>query len=175
MNSADTNWWTAIGVIVAGLGVIVAGLALRANTRKTVGDDGKWRGRVDTLLEQIGKDLTELRQIVFARFGVPVVVPKSPLKLTEFGKTISGEVDAPGWVERVAPDVEDRIAEKDPYEIQEFCFGYAAESERYREEERRAIRRTAFRRGLEVSEIERVLAIELRDRILKMTDQEPPA
>jgi len=172
------TWWTAAGVIVAlsvGVGgVIVAVLALPVNTRKSNQEDGEWKGRVNTLLEQIRNDLDELRHIMFDRLGIPLIVSKSPLRLTKLGRTVSVEVGASAWVARVTPVLKDQIEGKDAYEIQDLCFGYVENTNQYLDDERRAIQSTAYHRGLEAKEIRRVLAIELRDQLLKEAGLEAP-
>ena len=159
--------------LIVGVGaVIVAGLSHRANARKSLEDDGKWKGRVDTLLEElrnslseveknlnkVGKELGGLRQIVFDRLGIPLFASTSPLQLTEFGKTVSEEVGSAKWVERVASTLGDQITGKDAYAIQDFCFKYVEDTDKYRDAERRAIRKTAFERGLKTADVRRVLA-----------------
>ena len=54
-----------------------------------------------------------------------------------------------------------------------FCFRYVAIHE-HPDEQRRAIERAAYQHGLPAEQILRVLAIELRDRLLKLVGKEPP-
>ncbi len=110
----------------AGLATLVTYRMWRSSSRSQSEEEGKWKGRVDILLERtgkdlerIGKELTELRQIVFSRFGIPLVISKSPLRLTELGKTVSEEITAQAWVERVANTLNEKVEGKDAYEIQD--------------------------------------------------------
>ncbi len=153
----------------------------RINSRSQSEEDWKWKGRVDTLLERIGgdlerigKELAELRQIVFTRFGIPLVFSKNPLQLTEHGKTVSEEITARAWVERVAGALNEEVEGKDAYEIQDFCFKYVENTDQYNDEERQAIRDTAYKRGIKAEDVLQVLAIELRDKLLKYTGLETP-
>lgn len=149
--------WTAAGVIVALLvgagGVIIASLTLRGVNRKSTQDDAEWKGKVNTLLSGIRKDLDELRKIVFAKFSVPLVVPQSPFRLTKLGKTVSQEIGAAAWVERVAESLAGQTKGRDAYEIQTICFDHAEDLDQYLDKELRVIRQTAFQRGLKTREV----------------------
>ena len=129
---------------------------------------------MNALLERIRSDLDEVRQIVFARFGVPLLASRSPLRLTKLGRTVSVEIDASAWVDRVAGSLEASIEGKDAYEIQTFCFEYVEDTDQYSDEEQRSIRNTAFQRGLRASDVRSVLAIELRDQLLEKVGLEAP-
>lgn len=137
-------------------------------------DDAEWKGGVNSLLERIREDLDELRRIVFAKFGIPLVSSQSPLQLTKLGKTVSQEIGARKWVERVADGLSSQTEASDAYEIQTFCFEYVERLDQYLDEERRAIRQTAFQRGLKAKEVRRVLAIELRDELLERAGLDAP-
>jgi len=125
-------------------------------------------------LERIGKELAELRQTVFSRFGIPLVISKSPLRLTELGKTVSEELAAQAWVESVANTLNEKVKGKDAYEIQDFCFEYVENTDQYSNEERQAIWNTTYKRGIKAEDVRQVLAIELRDKLLKNAELEAP-
>ena len=179
---------SVLSAVFVGISTFVAYRMWRSSSRSQIEEDGKWKGRVDTLLERIGEDLermgkelervgkelAELRQIVFSRFSIPVTTHKSPLRLSDFGETISKEITAQAWVERVADSLDERIKGMDAYEIQELCFQYVESTNEYSNEEKQVIRDSAYKRGVKTKDIRRVLAIELRDKLLKNTGIEPP-
>ena len=179
--------WTAAGVIVALVvgagGVIVAGLALRANTRKSVQDDGEWKGRVDTdrsnfkdfmaridgTIQKIQEDINRIFLTIppdpFSRY--------SPIRLNDLGKAISTDVGGNEWACRHADATKPSIEGFDAYEIQHFCFEYVNETE-YSDEEKKVIRSSAYENGLTRDQVRRVLAIELRDKLLEVAGLEAP-
>lgn len=175
-----TNW-AIVGLVIAAVSALFVGLSTlvtyriwRNSTRAKDEEDGKWKGRVDTLLEKIEKDLFDLRQIVFARLGIPLVISKSPLRLTEFGKSVSEEIGALSWIERVSNTLKEEVKGMDAYGIQDFCFEYVENTDQYNDEEQRAIRNSAYKRGIKAKDVRRVLAIELRDKLLENAGLEAP-
>ena len=60
------------------------------------------------------------------------------------------------------------------YEIQEFSFDYVENELTPSEDERKAMRRTAYEQGARMEQIRRVLAIELRDKLLERAGLEAP-
>ncbi len=124
---------------------------------------------VDRKIETNSTAINQLRQIVFTRLNIPSVTSESPLRLSELGKTLSEEIDAGAWVERIADQLKVSVAGKDAYEIQSFCFDYVENTDQYSDQERRIIHKVAYQRGIMAEEIRRVLAIELRDKLLEHT------
>lgn len=124
---------------------------------------------VDRKIETNSTAINQLRQVVFTRLNIPSVTSESPLRLSELGKTLSEEIDAEAWVERIADQLKVSVAGKDAYEIQSFCFDYVENTDQYSDQERRTIHKVAYQRGIMAEEIRRVLAIELRDKLLEHT------
>ena len=186
---AMTMNWTAAGVVVAlitGLaGMVFAGLAHRANARSSVRQDGEWKGKVDAdrrnfkeFMTEVRRDIRELRgdvKKIFDRLATPssIITRRSPLRLTELGEAISKEIGGKALASRIATNLGSWATDKDAYAIQEYSFEYVEEFQ-YSDEERKTIRKSAYDNGLDVSVIRRVLAIELRDKLLKITDLEAP-
>ncbi len=160
-----------------GLGERLNGLDGRLNgldgrLDRVEGGLDKVEGRLDCVERKIETNSTainQLRQIVFTRFNIPSVTSESPLRLSELGKTLSEEIDAEAWVERIADQLKVNVAGKDAYEIQSFCFDYVENTDQYSDQERRIIHKVAYQRGIMAEEIRRVLAIELRDKLLEHT------
>ena len=173
--------WTAAGVIVAlivgGGGVLVAGLALRATTRQSIGDDGEWKGwvnadrknfkefmaRIDRTIQKIQEDINR----IFLSIPPDPFYRSSPIRLNDLGNAISSAIGGTEWAGRHATTVVSRIEGFDAYEIQHFCFAYVKEAD-YSDEEKKAIRSSAYENGLTRDRVRRVLAIELRDKLLEL-------
>ena len=166
-----------LGERLNGLGERLNGLDGRLNgldgrLDRVEGGLDKVEGRLDCVERKIETNSTainQLRQIVFTRFNIPSVTSESPLRLSELGKTLSEEIDAEAWVERIADQLKVNVAGKDAYEIQSFCFDYVENTDQYSDQERRIIHKVAYQRGIMAEEIRRVLAIELRDKLLEHT------
>ena len=68
-----------------------------------------------------------------------------------------------------------RRADLDAYGIQDFCFEYVDRDEnQYSPEEEKVIRDSAFKRGISTYYIRQVLAVKLRDSLLKEAGLEAP-
>ena len=184
-----------ISTLFAGLAILFSFLMWRRTSRVNREEEIEWKVRVDTRLEAVGKrletmgreignngrrletvdrrlernanELNQLRQIVFAHLGVPVIITDSPLRLLEFGKSVSEDIAASEWAEKLAGTLKETVEGKDAYEIQTFCFEYLKNPDQYSNEERKTIHNAAYKRGIMAEEVRRVLAIELRDRLLK--------
>ena len=118
------------------------------------------RGKVDEILRR-----------------VPPLLPMSstsPLQLNDLGKEISAELGGAAWAERHLKIVAAKVKDFDAYEIQEHCFDYV-KGEVFSDEEKSAIRRSAFNRGFGREIIRQVLAIELRNRLLDLANLEAPS
>ena len=135
---------------------------------------GKRTGRVETRLgERIGRVETRLTNTLYQLLGRSPVSQKSPLQLNDLGETVSSEIRARDWADRVLGSLSEWAEGKDSYEIQERCFEFAERFE-YTAEEQRLIQRSAYNHGLPTQQVHRVLAIELRNRLLKMASKDPP-
>ena len=143
----------------------------------------KWKGEVDAdrksfkkFMERIGRDISALRdelRTYFLEERRPLIRPGSPLELTEYGKEISKELSGETWASTISGSVTDKLRDSDAYEIQQFCFGFV-ESAEYSDEERTLIREIAYRHGLTEGNILRILAIEIRDKVLEAAGLDAP-
>ena len=174
MNTLTTGEFITISSVIAGwIGLF---FVLRTKYEK----EGRWRGRVDTLLESfekrisnIEKQIADFRDIFVDVFGHRVSKSQSPIRLSDFGESISEEIAAQMWAARISSALKEKITGMDAYEIQVFCFDYVEKTNHYSDEEQRVIREIAYRRGIKVEAVRRVLAIELRDKLLEHAGLEP--
>ena len=136
----------------------------------------KWRGAVDADRSTFKKFMDEVRddiKKILGRLPPAVVEGHSPLRLNDLGKIVSEEIDARAWADRIVPTVSNKLENHEAFEIQDFCFVYVTQME-YSEQENRAIRKSAYENAISVEQVQRVLAIELRDKLLAIEGLEAP-
>ncbi len=162
-----TIWGGVIGFVVLALGLFGVWKSIGACTDRL----GARTERVKTRLgDRIGRVEKRLMDAFYQALEEPDIGPisrQSPLQLNELGEAVSAEVGGAEWAERVSATLADWIEGKDAYEIQEHCFE-VAENFSYTPEEKRGIHQSAFNLGLPAEQVRRVLAIELRNELLKL-------
>ena len=143
---------------------------------------GEWKGKVDTdrrdfksFMEAIRADLSRIHariDDIFGRLSGGVTEGASPLRLTELGKSVSEMLDAPRWAEDIARTLTHRVEGMLAYDVQEFCRSYVRDEFKPTSEQEARIKECAYEKGLDRSQVLNVLAVELRDVLLK---QQPPS
>ena len=149
---------------------------------------GQWKGRLDAEMSTLRKDIdsdrgvirdfmTEIRadiKRVFERLPpASTVAGASPLRLTELGKKISARLDAGAMADSLVPQLRSRVAGMQSYEIQEFCFTYIKDEYEPTEDGKGLILQCAFDNGIDRDEVLKVIAVELRDRLLPVPPYTP--
>ena len=180
-----------VSVVLVGIGVLVTYLTWRSNTTKQSKKDGEREGTVNAFMETTEKQLSDLDKRVFrlderffyfsnaisAKLGIPLYYEtKSPIVLTKAGKELAKEIEAQEWVDKVSGILKEKVTGLDAYGIEVFCFEYVddEDQDQYSDEEEKVIRASAYKRGIRAFDVRRVLAIELRDRLLKEAGLEDP-
>lgn len=136
----------------------------------------KWRGAVDadrTSFKEFMKEVRDDIKKILGRLPLAVAEGQSPFRLNDLGKSVSEDIGARAWADRIVPTVADRLKGREAFEIQDFCFAYVSEME-YTEQEKRAIKKSAYENAIEEGQVRRVLAIELRDKLLAAAGLEAP-
>lgn len=153
---------------------IVVGLAALGAIWKL----GNWMGRQDEFSKTVGKSIETIQSDIKKIFRVlsegKTIESSSPLRLTDLGKSISKFLDAAAWAERIADEIVENVQDKNPYGIQTYCFELVKKDEFLSEETRKKVEDAAYNNGIEIDKVERVLAIELRDVLLKRLELESP-
>lgn len=171
--------WAALGAVVALFSVIVtwaiggAKLFLRL---------GAWTEKFQNLekttntLEKSIEDIrSTVHQILLTLARRETVQSGSPLTLTDTGRDISTELGAQAWAEEIAQGQKGKFVAPTPYEIQEFCFNYVTSHNFNAPVELMSkMQNSAYRHGVSLQGVYNVLAIELRDKLLKMFNLDPP-
>ena len=154
---------------------IVLGLALAGALWKL----GNWMGTKDQFAKTVGEAIEEIREDIkkiFQELPKKVDSDTSPLRLTDLGKSISAFLDAATWAEQTAQKAVTGIPEeeKHPYGIQTYCFEFVKRPDTLSDQLNRKVQEAAYNNGLEVDTVKRVLALELRDLLLRRYGLEPP-
>ena len=130
---------------------------------------GIWVGRVNSdrdtfkkFIDRMGEKIEEILQ----KLPSSTVAGKSPLHLTGLGEKVSEEIQASEWAKQIAPALLVRIANKHPYEVQEFCLEYVKGEDVLPEDMQEKVKTSAYQNGIEKEQVLRVLAVELRDQLL---------
>lgn len=139
---------------------------------------GKWLGRresfesiisgfkesLENSMKEIRGDIKNILRSLPPTEGA-AVKGASPLRLTELGESISETIQAPAWAQNEVGKVLSRTREMGPYGVQQFCFDYVDEVN-YSPDLMQRMQDCAYNKGTTLIEVKKVLAIELRDRIL---------
>ena len=83
----------------------------------------------------------------------------------------SESIDAPAIVKGLAPGLCERADGKPPYDIQELCFNFVRDEYKPVEDIEKKIKQCAYDNGISRAEIMDVLAVGLRDEILRLIEQ----
>ena len=131
-----------------------------------------WAGCVNTDVSALKESVKDINKDVkdilnrLSKISTETLETKSPPRLNELGKEVSKELKASEWAKKTAPDVFPQIEGKQDYEIQKFSFDYVRE--KLKEELQIRIEICAYERGLIKGDVQDVLAVELRDELLRL-------
>ena len=84
------------------------------------------------------------------------------------GQKVSKSIDAPSIVKGIAPTLRERAGGKLPYDIQELCFDFIRDEYKPVEDIEKKIKQCAYDNGISRADVMDVLAVELRDEILRL-------
>ena len=158
------NNYPTVLIIVTG-GVLIFGI-------------GKWVGAVNTDRASLKEFMTEVREKldkIFERLPRQTVSPGSPIRLTDFGREVSRNLEVADWANEQASGLVDRARGRPEYEIQDLCEKHIEEVYERDEALQETMRAGAYAHGTQVEKIRDVYMIELRDtlfRILQISPQQ---
>ena len=160
------KYMAIIMAIIAVLGAVVgAGMGILSI--------GEWKGKRESFEETVGSFMTEIRndiKVISQRLPRSSVYSGSPLRLTELGQSISKTLEASSWAKKTAKSIIHQVEGKDSYEIQEFCMDFVKQRKYDPSDDfLKALRNCAYNEGIFVDNVEDVLAVELRDALLKIS------
>ena len=120
------------------------------------------------------REIREKIDKIFERLPRKVAAGDSPIRLTDLGRAVSGQLNVGAWADRHAVQWKSDFDGKQAYEIQEFCFSHVDGEDVFSDVELRAIKQNAYENGLDEEQVRRVYAIELRDRLLALNGLDAP-
>ena len=139
-----------------------------------------WVAKVNHKTDFIKEIRDEIKEIraeingIFRRLSPAVVISESPLKLSALGKQIAEDINVQDWIDKIKLDTKDMVSEEniDAYEVQKKCFEYANEDLLADVMEidvslGKRMKDSAYNHGLEIGHVQKVVAVVLRDKILK--------
>lgn len=158
------------------LSTLLAGLILYF--LKKAFDWAEWRGEQNAFKSSLGGTMDRIEKAITTiqndiKGILRALPPKpietdSPIRLNDLGRKISSELDAANWAENKVDDLIEDLRDKQPYEIQEYCFEYVTGKGFVDSDDRlRQVNDSAYNHGLDVGQVLRVVGVELRDVILK--------
>ncbi|MCY3980823.1 MAG: hypothetical protein OXF51_03440, partial [Alphaproteobacteria bacterium] len=86
----------------------------------------------------------------------PTVEGQSPLRLTETGQAASGALNLPSMAEKIIPTIKDRVADKIPYDVQEFCFEFIRDQYQPNYGDETRIKQYAYDNGLDRDDLQKI-------------------
>ena len=153
--------------IVVGLAVV--GLVFAA---------GRWVGHVNSDRASFKEFMKEVREkfdrIVERLPPPPIVSSESPVRLTDRGREISRKYGVEQWVSREVPRLMAGVRGKPDYEIHDQCMAHVRSLFGRDEALRNRMRAAAYESGIEVEQIQKIYAVELRDALLTNLEQPTP-
>lgn len=154
--------------------LVIAVLGLFLGFLTLISKAGEWKGSVDTDRRAFNEFMNEIRdklQSIFDRLPPSPLTSGSPLKLTDLGEQISSVLDGKTWAQDQATQFINQLAGKTKYEIQEMCMNYANnEFEPSDDSMGERIDDCAFNFGIRRTQVLEVLAIELRDELIRQLE-----
>ena len=135
----------------------------------------EWRGGVNADREALKKFMRKIDKKIdklFERLDPAPISRQSPLHLTELGEEMSEEMSAKDWVVEISKDLIEQAKGMPPFEIQDLSFNHIKTMRETLEQDQR-VRKCAYDHGLPREKVLDVLAIELRDYLMRQTGQEP--
>ncbi len=137
---------------------------------------GMWLQRVNSgvaTAEVLGKDIADIKikisRIIGHIFGPePAIEPGSPLSLTNHGKEIAAAINAEEWAKSKALQLLNKVAHKEDYEIEHFCFEWVHGKFAESGERGGDVSKTAYEFGSPRAQVYDVLALALRDELLSL-------
>ncbi len=109
---------------------------------------------------------------LFLRPSQSVTQSLSPISLSDYGKKISQDIDAPSLAKQYVNVLQDKSVGMNPYQIQELCFAFDRDElikdmEEHDKDNFTKVTTCAFQEGIAVETITRVIGILMRDILLE--------
>ena len=174
IDSMSQNWGWIVAVLAIG------GVALKFIRWTAIvdADRNQFREFMREIRDEMREMRGEMREMrgeiknIFNRLpGEPVEKVTSPISLTDYGKELSQSINASEIADLQITKVTAAVENFNAYQIQEYCFSFSKDDLLNELKANHAdlydkIHEVAFEQGMDVEKLTRVIALELRDKIL---------
>ena len=162
------NWLQTPLIVIVILTVVGAVFGIGKWVGNVNSDRTWFRSTVNSIKEEVGKIQDNVNEILWFVSG-GALSRNSPLHLTEFGRKISKDLGARDWAGNLCRSGQ---LKKETHgmsfeEVEEFCVNFVLSRLNPTDQERRNLEGCARDNGVTSLVVRRVLAIELRDELLK--------
>ena len=163
-------------IYVVGFGVLLSTLVVIGSVIVLIFKVGKWFQATDqvkrdlgSIKETLAKVVEEFRDDIKKIFLYlrPEVSSSSPLELTDFGRELSTDIGGQEWARQKASELASRVRGQPAFEVHEFAAEYVQGNTNFDEAFFQRMRECVYNRGAKIEQIRNVLAVELRDALLK--------
>ena len=137
------------------------------------GKHDEWMKGMAEFKEDTRKSLAEIRDdIKKILAGQPrnVLAGASPLQLTDLGREVSEYVGAAAWAEQKALELVDKMKDESAYGVQEFCINFMRAEYKLTTKQDQSFKKCAYEHGIKLEQVLDVCAVELRDRLLHISN-----
>ena len=145
----------------------------KANIENRLSNTEKSLDVLSKNLDALSKKVDDLYSIIISKFGRSVEQADSPVTVTDYGKDLSGRINAEAVVDVYADNLYEETKGMNAYQVQEHCFIFCKEKllndlEKKDKAKFDNLSAVAFDEGIEIEKLMRIVGILLRDRVLSM-------
>lgn len=164
--------WNNPLIFIIGLGTLITAII-------TLIKIGEWKGKREYFERTTGSAITGInRAIIEIQKDIkkilrwmdkPAFEGTSPYALTDFGKELAQDIDSKSWARSKATELRPSVEGMEAYDIQSFCFDYV-KGDKFQPSPdfSKKLKKCAYEHGTTMDKIHDVLAIELRDALLRI-------
>ncbi len=160
--------WIWVAVVFMATGIIFAFGKWVGNFNSDRKSFEEFMKRVEEKIEKIND---KLEKIFHSLPNEPLEKRTSPISLADYGKKPSQEIGASEISDMELTNATEQVKDFNAYQIQEYCFEFAKNELPKKRNEKHLdfydkIHEAVFHEGMEAEKLTRVIALELRDKIL---------
>ena len=130
-----------------------------------------WVGSVNTEREDFKKfisDVSNKLDRILGKLELSTVAGGSPLQLTELGREIADELNVNEWADEKAVELFKTLSDKKEYKIHQFSLNWVDSNFKPDDDLGEQILACAYEHALAKSDIVKVYAVVLRDKLVEM-------
>ena len=158
----DWNTPTPYVAIGAAAAVLTLFFAVGRHLWERAEKKAEWRGRTD---ESVGNLKTTLANIEY--YLRRIFERGLPEKVADSNSPVSEHVGAADWAREEAAKLHSQLEGKEAFEVHEFAQEHVQDDSHLGEDIDRRMRKTAYEKNVEIAQVRTVLAVELRDALLR--------